>query len=1293
MKRKNLNLFLFPILLSSVVFAACDMVKIDNPIDKDKDKDGREITQNERDELEKTGHYLKLVNLPLNMQVTNVYSASVSNSSAPVGKLDKNKTAMIFRETGSCTVYLPLVGNDGAEFLETGSFYSSFSVHVDALTKFIVEPSDLFVVSYADGRGQADVNNLPSSAANAANRPCLTVYNLPASVSVYNFSDVFVHNRTGPIASCPDSSQIVLSVSDNKASAKIPLQYNSLNHVFSETGVFYVSFDVNVDVETRYTLSPDDKVKVTFINGNGYLDVQNIPDNPAPYLTVKGLPTNAATHHVSKVYVYNAAGPVAECRDYKLVSVIKDKDSSSFLIPLSNVSDASFFQDSGKFLVSFEINVDIDTQIVFSRSDNLILPFTIGSAEIDLKKYVKTYSDDSSLNPNSGIDLSETEKDRLEKTGHFLKLVNMPSNAQAPNFFSVSVANSSSPIAKLNNSAISIYREKDFCTVYLPLVYIDNNDFLETGSFYVSFIIHVDAVTKYIVDLSDQFLVSFIYGRGLADVKKLPSKSVITEEPRYLTVSNLPASASVNSFKNVSILNQTGPIAVGDCPQTVLSSVNGKITAKIPLRDDSTKKIFIETGAFYVSFDIIVDVENRYTVSPDDKVKVSFVKGNGFIDVLNIPDNPVPYLAIKGFPLNATKQQISNVSVYNLAGTVAKCSNYKDVSVVKENNFLTFMVPLSDSAGEGYFYDSGRFAVSFTVNVDMDVQILYSRNDNLILPFTNGSAEFDVNSYYGFFDAHLTNIDDFNRPVIKAGSSFDINGNRVKINSDTAVNALTPNSSCLIYLYAFYADSQTFYEFSTTAPTYDSKKKGWYNGTRRALWKMVYIYNTSSPKFLFKTYADDNFPQLKYFTLENSSDYSQIIASKPVCKSIDGSANYPPETVTLDPGVYVVELKGAGGGHGRAYNETSLGGQGGLVREILTLNTATSFTAFTGSGGGDAPAVAPSGTFDIVTTANNYTYSYSSNTQDQCHNFTITVSNLNYHSTNTVVKAVTITGTNQAMSGGGAGGGGSGSFLYSSGSNGNYLLLAAGGGGGSGGSYFTPGGAGGAGGSIGPGAGGGGSGSFTQNSDVGVGNFNSPGGSGGSGGGFGGGNAGAVSCNGGNADSVIPSNALSSGGSSASSYSASLFDITSKNPFLSYPVSCIIAAGSNPTLFTSNNRAVTVRTQFSFSGNSGSGGSTPSISFLQGGPQAWLDTNCAGGSGASPLPLNAISSTGSISFSVGRNVSINCQASYDSSTLAITIGAPNPGQDASSGGNNRNSSRGDGASSGAAGSVTIHKIY
>jgi len=883
--------------------------------------------------------------------------------------------------------------------------------------------------------------------------------------------------------------------------------------------------------------------------------------------------------------------------------------------------------------------------------------------------------------------ISETERDDLEKNGHFLKLVNMPLNTQTPNVYSVSVANSANVVGKFNkDKSVLIYKETNTCTVYLTLVYNDDSDFLETGFFYTAFTVHVDAVTKYIVNLSDDFLVSFTDGRGQADVNNLPSNAAIPTELRYLTIYNLPSYVSVYNFAGVSIRDQKNVVAkCDDYSQIIISVIGGKAEAKIPLVYNSGDQIFAETGSFYVLFDINVDAVTRYTLTANDMVKIPFVCGDGSLDILNIPYQPVPpvpYLTIKGLPLNASKDHISDVNVYNLAGSVADCSNYKDVIVVKDGGFLTFMVPLFSSNG-GYFTDSGRFAVSFTFNIDVETKISYSKSDDLILDFVNGSAEFDVNSFFGFFEASLTNPDDFSSPVIKSGSSFEVNGRRCSVKGNYAVPATTPNSSCVLYLYVFYSDGDFFYEFSNTVPTYYPNRKGFYNGNKRALWKMIYLHSTS--QFVFKTYVADDFPQLKTAAI-SASDFSQFAASKPVAKSIDGSSNPPADNFTLNPGVYVIELKGAGGGSGRSYNGTSSGGSGGLIREIISLNTAASFTAFTGSAGGSAPVAATSGTFDIVTTRNYYSYQTEMYSEGRLSFYRI--KNLTLNTTNSVISVLNLINVNNSMSGGGGGGGGSGSFLYSSS---GYLLAAGGGGGGSGGSYLTPGGGGGAGGSLGPGAGGGGSGFMSLSSDTGSGNYSAPGGAGGSGGGSGGGAGGSVANNGGSANSLFSANYSVPGGAGTASCSVSNSDISSPIPPLYYPESPYQTTAS-PNWVQSNTKIASVRTSFAFSGNSGSGGSTATLSYPSG-SQSWLNTADIGGAGASATPLDNVSIQSYIDLSKfdknwGSTSTLNPQLLID-----LTIGAAKAANNGSNGGNNRNSTKGDGAASDSPGSVKIYKIY
>jgi len=1149
MKKNIQKLILFVGFLS--LLSACDMFRVEDM----QISDVRELSGNERDELEKNGRFLKIINLPLNTQVSNVISVSVSNSSSTVGKLNKNSPVMIYRETDTCTAYLPLVSNDDKEFLNSGQFYTAFSVFIDALNKYIVDLSDQFIVQYTDGRGQADVNNLPSS--------------------------VLAQNQQ----------------------------------------------------------------------------------------------------------------------------------------------------------------------------------------------------------PSTSKEITENERDELEKNGHFLKLFNMPLHIQTPNVFSVSVSNSSSPVGTLDkNSPILIYREKatNTCTVYLPLVntngsgYLES-DFLETGFFYTSFVIHVDALTKYIVDTSDQFIVQYTDGRGQADVNNLPSRTVITPDPHYLTVFNLPQTVSIYNFSKVLVLNQTGAVAkCVDYSQIVLSVDEGKAAAKIPLQYTSLSQDFTETGVFYVTFDINVDVETRYTLTLDDQVKVNFINGNGFLDILNIPDKPVPYLTIKGLPLNATKYQMSNVNIYNLAGTVAGCANNKNIVVIKENNYLTFLIPLSSSDNE-YFLNTGKFVIEFTIDVDYDTQISYSYDDKVVLSFVNGSAVFDVNTFFGFFDASLTNANDSAAPVIKAGSSFDVFGHMCTFNTNYSVNVLTPSSSGIIYLYATkYLGSDIMFEYSKTVPTYDNKRRGWYSGDKRALWKMLYLYNQSPAQFLFKTYIEDDFPQMRSVDLtSNASDFSQITSQKPVVKNINGAGNPAPETITLDPGIYVIVLNGAAGGAGtckffdennNTYTKFS-GGPGGRVYELITLNSKTSFFAFTGSKGGDAPDPDVSASrreyFHFTTVKNLIDYSHyapvpapnlaslsfslSSSSASQFNPDTYDPkSRLPAENRYPIVipspATITKTGSSSAdliqinsynnastASGGGGGGGGSGTFLLSS--SANYLLVAGGGSGGSGGSCLTPGGGGGAGGTLGPGAGGGGSGTLSFSSPVPqstiIHNFSAPGGKGGKGGGLNGGNAGEIAKDGGSVSTVLLSpvpDFTFSGGSGAkipdlfnyistntstlyfyelqAASSTATFTVTVSQRIgfdyvdKDYPYSVPYYYSSySSTLKSTSTKIVSLSSTLSSSKDSGKGGSTASNLFA--------NAYSAGTEGAASSSNPSMTISGKISaYSASSGTTIDATPgtpnSYwnDSQTSArasqITIEVKNENGKSSPGGNNRNTSKGGNYGDG---SITIYKIY
>jgi len=1063
--------------------------------------------------------------------------------------------------------------------------------------------------------------------------------------------------------------------------------------VFFACDMSYVPDDEPDDDKDR-NVSEDDIVDLTD-------DERDELEKNGHFLKVINMPLNTQITNISSVQVSNSVSIIGRFNNM-IVYRYLENDSCTIYIPLV-YNDNSEFTETGSFITAFQIIVDAVTIYKVELSDKFLVPFVNGRGTVDIN-----------LIPGkplpTDINVLEAEaKDELERTGRFLKLTHMPANTQITNVSSVIIANSVSSIAKFNNAGkVWLFIEEDFRTIYIPLVYNNNSEFTETGSFFVSFQIVVDAVTMFKVELSDKFLVSFINGQGTVDVRTLPG--VTASYQSYLTIYNLPVNLSQQNISDVALHNQAGRVAYcSDYSLVDVSISENKATARIPLFNNNANSVFIETGFYFVSFEINIDVSTRFLVDSRDQVVVSFVNGNGFFNIDEIPEKaipPVSYLTITGLPEHTTKSHISEVVVYNIPNTVAQCNNNNNIVISYNGGYVAAQIPLS--SGSGWFADTGMFVVSFTINVDALTQISFKREDSLMLPFVNGSASFDINSTFGHFSAELVNPNDSAAPRIRSGSSFDIDGLIHRVTGETSINSFFPSYSCVVYVYAYRLDSGVFYEYSTQTPVYSTVKKGFYNGSKRALWVMFYFHETG--QFVFKSHissTDNSFPHLGYVTLSNS-EYNSIIASSSPVFSLAGANNPASVSLTLQPGIYAIKLIGAGGGGGfgavrdSSVSGSSSGGAGGVITEVFSVKAPVSFTAFTGSGGYAPPEPSPSGTFSIKATKNIILLTGSLGSH--------TISN-SY--TNTVLDS--LFASFSSTSGGGGGGGGSGSFLYSAD---GYFLVAGGGGGGSGASWLTPGGGGGVGGTIGPGSGGGAAGYFQQFSG-GIGaNLTASGGHGGNGGGNSGSSGGQSTSSssnrtGGSVASVLYSNTTVPGGSGTSSYSSSSFNVPS---FLINNLKRHVMPGPNSINMYSGEESDLPPLSFdlmsySISADSGSGGSAQAVSHPSG-PVSWLNTVGVEGTGGSAQALNSVYFSGS--FSV-NSFTYNSGTPYDTlpasfsvwtaytSSLSFTLGALRNGVNGSSGGNNRNASKGGGAAAGGvsnsrptaggAGSVVIYKIY
>jgi hypothetical protein len=122
-----------------------------------------------------------------------------------------------------------------------------------------------------------------------------------------------------------------------------------------------------------------------------------------------------------------------------------------------------------------------------------------------------------------------------------------------------------------------------------------------------------------------------------------------------------------------------------------------------------------------------VDALTRIAVSAADNVLVTFTGGKGTLDAATLPQTlPVPYFTITGLPKNTVKGNFSEVFLYNAVGKIAKCADYQAILISRDSNSASAMIPLvynENSGGSGqteYFRDSGQFAVTFSINVDIN---------------------------------------------------------------------------------------------------------------------------------------------------------------------------------------------------------------------------------------------------------------------------------------------------------------------------------------------------------------------------------------------------------------------------------------------------------------------------------------------------------------------------------------------------------------------------------------------
>jgi hypothetical protein len=691
--------------LAASVFLSCDMEFIHHQMDRgitDSDPDGEEISDEERDELERSGHYLKLINMPLNTQSANVASASVANSAAAIAKRDTKSAAKIFKDAETCSVYIPLVYNNNTEFTEDGFFYVMVDIRVDALSRIIITATDKVLVRFADGRGELDIRSLP---------PGILPDDFPDD------------------GSAPDS-------------------------------------DIITD-EERDEL-----------------------ERSGHYLKLTNMPLNTQSTNVASASVANSAAAIAKRDTAASVKIFKDPAACSVYIPLVYNNNTAF-TENGTFIVTFDVRVDALTRIVVLKPDNVLVAFSEGRGELDIRSLPGTAFPDEGSAPDSEI-ITDEEREELERSGHYLKLFNMPLTTQSANVASASVANSAAAIAKRDaKSSVKIFKETETCSVYIPLVYNNNTEFTENGVFAVMFDIRVDALTRLLILKSDNVLVLFADGRGELDALSLPrglseddvpdggsDGDIITDEERdeleqsghYLMLYHLPRNTLGEYISNVRVTDGSRQIARLDTSTNIAIFIDSNFAnVYCPLLSQSGAP-FTRTGSFYVEFTVVIDALTKITVTAGHQALVEFTEGRGVLDVPRltqqlpdtvVPDGPSPeedavekqieaiknsggYIRFFNLPLNSSKNKFAGVSVSNNAAVIARCADYEAIAIRKGPIVSEAFIPLTAVRTSVPFTESGSYFTAFSITVDAVTQINTDPSYPLLYAFENGVVNIDT---------------------------------------------------------------------------------------------------------------------------------------------------------------------------------------------------------------------------------------------------------------------------------------------------------------------------------------------------------------------------------------------------------------------------------------------------------------------------------------------------------------------------------------------------------------------
>jgi hypothetical protein len=106
----------------------------------------------------------------------------------------------------------------------------------------------------------------------------------------------------------------------------------------------------------------------------------------------------------------------------------------------------------------------------------------------------------------------------------------------------------------------------------------------------------------------------------------------------------------------------------------------------------------------------------------------------------------------------------------------------------------------------------------------------------------------------GHFRLSLTEMDTTDEPVICAGSIIDLNGSLIYFNDDKTITGTPADGN--LYIKLIYSSSTVTAEYTSTSPTFDTSKNGWYGTGESAGHRYIAKMIKSGTSYTGKMYYD-----------------------------------------------------------------------------------------------------------------------------------------------------------------------------------------------------------------------------------------------------------------------------------------------------------------------------------------------------------------------------------------------------------------------------------------------------